>query len=176
MKHSAFAFLFAGLAATAPAMAVDGYIVEIGGADRVQSLRIGMIRQWADQWFDEGNWHLTGYWEATLAYLNSNRPEGKSAADAGVSPVFRFRPNAMGGAQPYWDVALGLHLLSRTHLDDQHNLGSALQLAPLIGVGVTFGEKSQYDLGYRFQHLTNFGLQETDDGLSLHQVRLTYLY
>ena len=176
MKRSAFTFLFAGLAASVPAMAVDGYVVEAGGAGHVQSLRVGMIRQWADQWFTEGNWHVTGYWEATLAYLNSNALEGKSAADVGVSPVFRFRPNASGGAQPYWDVALGLHLLSTSHLDDRHNLGSNVLLAPLLGVGVTFGEKSQYDLGYRFQHLTNAGMKDPDDVLNLHQVRLTYLY
>lgn len=176
MKNRAIALLFAGLAATAPAMAVDGYIVEIGGASNIQSLRTGMIRQWTEQWFPEGHWHLTGYWEATLAYLNSDDSKGKSAADASFAPVFRFRPNALGGAQPYWDLALGLHLLSTQKLDAKHDLGSPLLLAPLVGVGVTFGEKSQYDLGYRFQHLTNFGIKEPDDGLSLHQVRLTYLY
>lgn len=176
MKHSAIAFLFAGLAASAPALAVDGYIVEIGGANNIQSLRLGMIRQWADQWFPDGHWHLTGYWEATLAYLNSDNDKGKTAADAAFAPVFRIRPNAMGGAQPYWDLALGLHLLSARKLDAKHDLGSPLLVGPLVGVGVTFGEKSQYDLGYRFQHLTNLGIRDTDDGLSLHQVRLTYLY
>ena len=176
MKHSAIALLFAGLAASVPAMALDGYIAEVGSGDEVQSLRVGMIRQWDRQWLNRGHWHLTGYWEATLAYLNSDRPDGKSAADIGLSPVWRFRPNASGGAQPYWDVALGLHLLTTTRLDSKHDLGSALQLAPLVGLGVTFGEKSQYDLGYRFQHLTNAGIKDPDDGLSLHQVRLTYLY
>ncbi|TCJ12284.1 acyloxyacyl hydrolase [Parasulfuritortus cantonensis] len=177
MRHSAIAFLFAGLAAAAtPAGAVDGYVVAVGGADDTQSLRVGMIRQWNDQWFNEGHWHMTGYWEGTLGYLNSDGHNGKSAADASFAPVFRLRPNAMGGAQPYWDLALSLHLLSTRKLDDRHDLGSALQVAPLVGLGVTFGGKSQYDLGYRFQHLTNLGLKEPDDGLNLHQVRLTYLY
>jgi hypothetical protein len=176
MKQSVIVFLFTALAAAAPAIALDGYIAELGTGDEIQSVRVGMIRQWDKQWLSDGHWHLTGYWEATMAYLNSDRPQGKGAADIGLAPVLRFRPNATGGSQPYWDIALGLHLLSRTKLDAKHNLGTALQLAPLVGVGVTFGEKSQYDLGYRFQHLTNGGIKDPDDGLELHQVRLTYLY
>jgi hypothetical protein len=176
MKISALALLFAGLAAVAPAMAVDGYVVEAGANGDLQSVRLGMIRQWHEQWFTEGRWHLTGYWEGSLAYLRSDRPQGKQLADAGVAPVFRFRPNASGGAQPYWDVAVSLHALSKTRVDDRHNLGSNLQLGPLVGVGFTFGEKSQYDLGYRFQHLSNAGLSDPNDALDLHQVRLTYLY
>jgi hypothetical protein len=176
MKNSAYAFLFAGLAAAAPALAVDGYLVEAGANGDIQSLRVGMIRQWDQQWFADGHWQLTGYWEGSAAVLNSDGANGKIVANLGLTPVFRFRPNALGGAQPYWDIALGLHLLSDSKIDDQHDLGSALQLVPLVGVGVTFGEKSQYDLGYRFQHYTNAGLKEPDDGLSLHQVRLTYLY
>jgi hypothetical protein len=176
MKNSAIALIFVGLTAAASAMAVDGYLVEAGGNGDIQSLRVGMIRQWAGQWFAEGRWHLTGYWEGSAAVVNSNRAGGKTVADLGFTPVFRFRPNAMGGSQPYWDVALGLHLLSDSKIDSRHDLGSAVQLAPLVGVGVTFGEKSQYDLGYRYQQLGNLGIKDPDDGLRLHQVRLTYLY
>lgn len=177
MKLSAIAYLlFAGLVAALPALAVDGYVVEAGAGDDVAAVRVGMIRQWNRQWLDDGHWQLTGYWEGTIAVLDSDAPGGKTVADLGFAPVFRFRPNASGGTQPYWDVALGLHLLSRAKLDDRRRLGSALQFAPLVGVGVTFGEKSQYDLGYRFQHYSNLGLSEPDDGLDLHQVRLTYLY
>ena len=175
MKLSAITLLFAGLAAL-PVQALDGYVAEAGASGDIKSVRVGMIRQWDAQWLTEGDWHVTGYWDAGVAYLNDARPEGRDAASIGLSPVFRFRPNASGGSQPYWDVALGVQVLSRTKLDNRHDLGSTVQLAPLVGVGVTFGEKSQYDLGYRFQHLTNLGLEQPDDGLSQHQVRLTYLY
>lgn len=176
MNDRAIAFLFAGLVAAAPAAAVDGYLVEAGAANHIQTLRIGMIRQWNAQWFTVGHWHLTGYWEGSVGAVNSDGTGGRTVAGLGVAPVFRFRPNASGGTQPYWDVALGLHLLSDPRIDDRHDLGSALQLAPQLGLGVTFGDKSRYDLGYRFLQLTNAGLKEPDDGLALHQVRLTYLY
>lgn len=177
MKFSStIASLFTGLIAAAPVHAVDGYIAELGVGSDLEAIRVGKIRQWNSQWFEEGHWHLTGYWEGSLGLIHSARGTGNNAADLGITPVFRLRPNALGGTQPYWDVALGFHLLSRVSLDNKHKLGSALQLAPLVGVGVTFGEKSQFDLGYRFQHLNNAGLVEPNDGLSLHQVRLTFLY
>ena len=173
MNKRALAFLLTGLMAM-PALAVDGYFVEAGGGDDLRAVRVGMVRQWQRQWLDEGRWHLTGYWEASLAQVESDQPAGKSAVDIGFTPVFRFRPNASGGTQPYWDVAVGLHVLSREKLDSKHDLGGTVQIAPLVGVGVTFGEKSQYDLGYRFQHQTR--LDDDQDTLDLHQVRLTYLY
>jgi lipid A 3-O-deacylase len=159
---------------TVSALAANGYFIEVATGDNVRAVRLGMIQQWQEQWLEEGRWHVTGYWEGSLGQLESTRADGKSATSLGVTPVFRFRPHASGGTQPYWDIAVGLHLLSRSRLDARRHLGGAIQLAPLVGVGVTFGEKSQYDLGYRFQGLTR--LSSEDDNLDLHQVRLTYLY
>lgn len=176
MKPSLYACLFAGLVASAPAMAINGYFVDAGGNEDLQSVGLGMIRQWTAQWFTEGSWHLTGYWEGTLDYVHSSDSGGNSLADLGVSPVFRFRPNASGGAQPYWDFGIGLHLVSRVHLDDHHNLGTNLQFGPLVGFGFTFGDKSEFDLGYRFQHISNADLSPHNDGFDVHLIRLTYLY
>jgi hypothetical protein len=94
----------------------------------------------------------------------------------GFAPVFRLRPNASGASQPYWEAGIGPHLLSETRIDDQRDLGTNLLMAELIGFGVTFGEKTRYDLAYRLQHLSNWGYKDPDDGVTLHQVRLTYLY
>ncbi|NCS64898.1 MAG: acyloxyacyl hydrolase [Betaproteobacteria bacterium] len=176
MRPVALALLLAGLTAAIPCFAIDGYFADTGGADGIQSVKLGMIRHWNRQWLHRDNWHLTGYWEAALAYLRSDGPNGAGAVDVGLTPVFRLRPDASGGVQPYLDAAIGLHLVSKSRLDDRHNLGCALQFGPLFGLGVTFGDKSQYDLGYRFQHLSNAGIAQPNDGISLHEVRLTYLY
>lgn len=168
--------LLAGLAASGPSFAIDGYFVDAGGNNRLQSLKLGMIRQWQEQWLRRDHWHVTGYWEAALAYLHSDGPASKTVAEVSVTPIFRFRPDASGGVQPYLDAGVGLHLLSTSKIDANHDLGTALQFGPLLGLGVTFGDKSQFDVGYRFQHISNAGLTTPNDGLNLHEVRLTYLY
>jgi lipid A 3-O-deacylase len=176
LRLVALALLLTSMTASVPSHAIDGYFTDIGGNDRVQSIRVGMIRQWHEQWLHRSNWHLTGYWEVALAYLNSDAAGGTSVADASLTPVFRLRPDASGGVQPYLDVAVGLHLLSRDRIDDSHKLGSNLNFGPLLGLGVTFGDKSQYDLGYRFQHISNGGTTKPNDGVNIHEIRLTYLY
>jgi hypothetical protein len=164
------------MAVAMPSLAIDGYFTDIGGADSIQSIKLGMIRHWRQQWLQRDSWHITGYWETALAYLKSDSPNGTNMADASLTPVFRLRPDASGGVQPYMDAAIGLHLLSKSRLDNNHDLGCNVQLGPLLGLGVTFGEKSQYDFGYRFQHISNGGIAQPNDGLNLHEVRLTYLY
>jgi hypothetical protein len=176
LKRIALSLLLSGLAASAPCSAIDGYFVDAGGNNRLQIVKAGMIRQWQQQWLDRDHWHLTGYWEAALAYLHSDGSGGKGLADASLIPVFRFRPDASGGIQPYLDGGVGAHLLSDSKIDKEHDFGGPLQLGALIGLGVTFGEKSQYDFGYRFQYVTNTGLSKPTSSFNLHEFRLTFLY
>jgi hypothetical protein len=156
--------------------AADAYALSAGHGDDTSLLRASMIWHWNQRWFQEGDWHLTGYWEANAGLLSGHNSGGKNVLEAGFAPIFRFRPNASGATQPYWEAGIGPHLVSTTHLDDARDLGSSLLMAEQLGFGVTFGDKTRYDVGYRLQHLSNWGLKEPDDGLTLHQVRLTYLY
>ncbi len=176
VRPAALVFLITSLFTALPSQAVDGYFIDIGGNSGIQSARIGMIRQWHKQWLQRSNWHMTGYWETALAYLKSEEPGGVNLLDASATPVFRLRPDASGGVQPYLDAAIGLHVMSRKQLDDNHGFSNNIQLGPLLGLGVTFGEKSQYDLGYRFQHLSSANINQPSDGVNLNEIRLTYLY
>lgn len=175
MKKSIFILLLPLLGANL-ASAFDAITVEAGYGDRVGAVKAGLTKQWNKQWFTEGNWHLTGYWEANAGILKSDAPGGKTLVNVGVAPVFRLRPNASGGAQPYWEAAVGAQLYSSATLNNDRAIGSPLLLSELVGFGFTFGEKTRYDVGYRLQHASNAGLREPDNGLTLHQIRLTYLY
>jgi len=155
---------------------MDGFALEVGSADDIDTVRASLAWQWNKEWLKERGWHLTGYWEGSLGYWNSRAQGGESLWDVALGSVFRLRPNASGGTQPYLEGAIAAHLLSGTHLDDQHRLGSALQLGNHIGIGVTFGDKSQYDMSYRLRHLSNGGIQEPNDELSQHQIRFAYNY
>jgi lipid A 3-O-deacylase len=179
MKKSISVLMFLGLAASltgaSTAHASDAVVLAAGYGDRTSSLRAGHVRPWNKQWFTEGNWHLTGYWESNVGLIKSDAKGGKTLLNVGFTPVFRFRPNASGGAQPYWEAAVGAQLYSGTTVNDERSLGNSLLLAEHLGFGFTFGDKTRYDVGYRLQHASNAGLQRSS-GLTQHQVRLTYLY
>jgi len=164
------------IAAASGAQAVDSFTLEVGGGKDVLHARAGATWQWNVRWLPLGHWHLTGYWEANAGAWEVDGPGGRRVYEAGFTPVFRLRPNAIGGTQPYWEAALGLRLVSRTRLNDRIDLGDNLLLSEHLGFGVTFGEKTRYDLGYRLQHTSNAGLRDGGDGVTLHQLRLSYLY
>jgi hypothetical protein len=65
-------------------------------------------------------------------------------------------------------------LLSATSLNSQRQFGSSFQFGDHVGAGVRFGEKGQYDLGYRYQHFSNAGIKGPNQGINYNELRLQY--
>jgi len=156
--------------------AADGLALEVGQGNDTDMGRISLMRMWENKWFTDGNWYLTGYWEVSLGHWKSSNPGGKGIWDVGLTPVFRLRQKETGGVRPYAEAAVGVHLISRTHVDNIRQMGSAFQFGDHIGIGMTFGERDQFDLGYRFQHLSNADIKQPNDGIDFHQIRFGYLF
>jgi hypothetical protein len=164
------------------AHAVDGASFAYGKSDStnadVQLYRIGLQWDWKKKWFDTGSWHLGGYWEVDAGYWN-NDSVGKthdSLADIGFTPVFRFQPNNAAGFSPYVEAAIGIRFVSATSVSSQRAFGSSFQFGDHLGVGFRFGDKGQYDLGYRYQHMSKAGLKDPNPGINFHQLRLQYWF
>jgi hypothetical protein len=165
------ALLFSG-----NAVSVDGVSVEAGNGDSTNTARVGATWNFDRQWFTEGDWLVTGFWEAT-----AGRWQGRSAigntqtiTDLGVTPVFRLQQKNPSGISPYLEGAIGFHLISPTFIYDNRRFGSAFQFGDHIGAGVRFGDHQQYDLAYRYQHLSNAGIKKPNQGINLNQVHFIY--
>ncbi len=152
--------------------AADGVAAVIGRGNGVDVVQLALTRAWARQWFTRGDWRLGGYWEVSLARWNGDAPGGRRILDLGFAPVFRLQPKAQGGWRPYFEGAIGLHLASHTHAGRGRDLGSAFQFGDHLGAGLTFGKRGEFDLGYRFQHLSNAGIKDPNSGINFHQLRL----
>jgi len=168
------------LSASPAALAVDGISFEYGDSDssnsRVNLYRVGVQWDWNKKLIEAGNWHVGGYWEANLGYWD-NRSSGRTGSglfDVGVTPVMRFQQNSLTGLAPYAELGLGIHLLSQTSVSTQRQFGSSFQFGNHIGAGVRFGERGHYDIGYRYQHLSNVGIKQPNQGINFHQLRLQY--
>ena len=119
---------------------------------------------------------LGGYWEANLGYWD-NRSNGRTADelfDIGFTPVFRLQQNSITGLSPYAELGVGIHFLSRTSVSTQRQFGSSFQFGDHYGAGVRFGDRGRYDIGYRYQHLSNAGIKQPNQGINFHQLRLQY--
>ena len=168
------------LAASPAAFAMDGVSFEYGRSDSsnssVNMYRAGMQWDWNRKLIEAGGWHLGGYWDLSLGYWNNNSPfkTTSNLADTGFTPTLRFQENTISGLSPYAELAAGFHFLSTTSVGAERRFGSSFQFGDHIGAGVRFGDKGRYDIGYRYQHLSNAGIKEPNQGINFHLLRLRY--
>ncbi len=156
--------------------AVDAVSVEFGNGDATDMTRIGVVWNWDKQWFTDGNWLVTGLWEASLGRWrgHSEKGDNQTITDIGITPVFRFQQKNPGGFAPYAEAAIGFHLIAPTFINADRKFATSFQFGDHVGVGVRFGEHRQFDLGYRYQHLSNGSIKKPNQGINFNQVRLAY--
>ena len=141
--------------------------------------RLGLQNKWERTWLNDGAWYVGGYWDAELAYLESdhNNSYNDELYALGLTPVFRMQrdTNLSSGISPYAEVGIGPHLISETRLGKQQ-YSTAFQFGSLMGFGVGFGDKGQYEISYRYQHLSNADIKTPNNGMNLHLLRLGYSF
>lgn len=156
-------FVIAAVACSlaAPARALDGVSVEAGrGSDDDVSLaRLGL------QWKGARRWY---YWDLSFGGWTGGHGH---VYDLGVTPVFRW---AKPGGSPYLEAAVGAHVLSDLDVGTGTEFSTRFQFGDHIGAGLRFGDRERYDLGLRFQHLSNGGLRNPNPGINFLLLRLQY--
>ncbi|WP_435628448.1 acyloxyacyl hydrolase [Candidatus Ferrigenium straubiae] len=158
--------------------AVDGMYLEVGDGRSSNIARVGALWNWDKQWFAEGDWLVTGFWEASLGYWHSHSQAAgnQNIKDIGITPVFRLQQKNPGVFAPYAEGAIGFHLITPTYINASRRFGSAFQFGDHLGVGARFGDRRQFDLGFRYQHLSNGGIKQPNQGINFSQVRFAYYF
>lgn len=153
-----------------PARAVDSWSVEAGGGESVDVWRVGAQWKWARKWFQSADWHLGGYWDLQLGQWDGNG--GDNITDIGFTPTFRYQRNS--GLGPYFEGAIGFHLLSGKQITASKRFGGSFQFGDHVGVGYRFGDKGKYDLGVRLQHHSDLGIKKPNPGINFLLIRFQY--
>ncbi len=176
MKRTAW--IVAALLFSGKALAVDGVSVEYGTGMATDMGRVGALWNFERKWLDSGNWLLTGYWEASLGRWRGHSSVGnnQTITDLGITPVFRLQQRTLSGIAPYAEGAIGFHLITPTYIYTNRHFSTTFQFGDHIGVGVRFGDRHQFDLGYRFQHLSNADIKKPNQGINFNQVRFAYYF
>lgn len=165
--------------ATTSANAVDSISIEGGYSPNdngdVGMGRIGVQWDWGVRWLETGSWFLGGYWDLSAGYWHSNDAGGDhDIGDLGITPVFRFQSAAASGFSPYVEAAVGAHYLTDKTITQRRLFSTNFQFGDHVGAGFRFGDKAQYDLGYRLQHLSNASIDTPNPGINFHQIRFSY--
>jgi hypothetical protein len=161
------------------ASAVDAFHVELGAGDD-DAKRAGLYFSWSwnAKWFAHGDWYLGGHWELGGSYWDASpgRTGNDSLGEGGAAAVFRLEPHKpMSGFSPFLELGLGVHGYTDTELEDK-DFDIAFTFAEHIGTGIRFGDEQRWELGYRYQHLSNAGLGDENPGINFHLVRLGFRF
>ena len=162
--------------ASAPALAVDGFAVEVGRGDGVDMGRIAVQWDWSQPLLKWSDWQIGGFWDVAVGQWHKSGVapgENDNITEIGITPVFRIEGTSRVG--PYVEAGIGVHLLSHSQIGDKR-MSTAFQFGDHVGFGYRFGAKSAFDLGYRFQHLSNASIKRPNPGINFHQVRLQYRF
>ena len=119
------------------------------------------------------------FWEASLGSWRGFKPDAnnQTVTDIGITPVFHLEQKEGSGITPYLEAGvLGIHLISPTSIYSGRNFSTALQFGHILGFGVSLGERRQFDLGYRFQHLSNGNIKRPNNGVDFNQIHLAYRF
>lgn len=174
-----FGILLAASLLSSPIMAADGVSVELGNGDHTDIGRIGLLWDWQKNWLGDGrDWHITAFWEVAIAQWRgrSSIGDNQRVTDLGVTPVLRLEQKQPAGVSPYAEVAVGIHLVSPAFVSADRKLGSSFQFGDSLGLGLRFGDKRQFDVGYRYQHLSNGGIKQPNQGINLNELRFIYWF
>ena len=157
------------------AYAIDGMSIN-GGPDSsshasVDMYRVGLQWKWDKRWFESSNWHLGGYWD------NSSPNRTNSGLwEAAFTPVFRIEQNHLSEIAPYAEFGVGVHLLSETSVSEQRRFSTNFQFGSHVGVGARFGENNAFEIGYRYQHISNAGIDHPNNGINFNILHFGYWF
>ena len=151
------------LAFALPAQALDGASAELGaGQDGVWMWRAGVQWDQRVQKLEETSWHI--HWDFALGQWKSDTG---TMHDLSVTPVLRWAPGDRGW---YAEGAIGLHLLSDSHISSDVDFSTRFQFGDHLGAGYRWD--NGYDLSLRVQHISNGGMRNPNPGINFLGVRL----
>lgn len=167
----------AGFLCFSGAAAADQFGVQLaaGTADHhVRKLDLGFVWDPNLTWWQIGDWHFSLVGEAHAAWWHTD--EGNvhdNIGEFGVTPVVRFI-RGTGWFRPYVELGVGVRLITHPRESTDFTMSTAFQFADMAGAGVAFGEHQHYQVGYRFQHLSNASIKEPNPGINFHQIYVQY--
>lgn len=174
------AIVIANVAWLSTASAIDSIAFEIGAAESDEDINrfgIALKWDWNAKWLTVGDWSLGGYWEAGANFWDGDegRTGNDSFGDFHFTNVFKYQHNTKTGIAPFVELGLGVHLHTDSEIGNK-DFDIPFSFGSHFGAGAKFGPAQRYELTYRFQHLSNASLGDSNPGINFHLVHLGYRF
>jgi hypothetical protein len=168
----------AALGLASAAAQADRFGVQIAGGvanHDIKKFDLGAVWDPGINWWEIGGFHFTLLGEGHVSYWHTTEDNAvhPSIWEVGITPVVRFVKSA-GYFRPFIEAGIGVRLLSHARITEDLTVSTAFQFADMVGVGMVFGEKQNYEAGFRFQHVSNAGIKDPNPGINFSQLYLQY--
>ncbi len=167
-------------ATAAAANAADNASLDIspGYGDDVDVLALMVTFDRGAPLVERATWRLTAQYEFGVTVFHGTRTDiggYKTIAGFGAMPVLRAEW-PQGRWPVFVEAGIGAMLLTHTKLQLDHQFSTAFQFGEVLGVGTRFGDRSQYELGLRLQHMSNADIKAPNNGLTWGALRFAWKF
>ena len=165
-----------GFLSAVPGYARDGIALESGTGNHVEMARVSFNREFDQVWFADRDWVVGSYLDGSIGQWHAHNAAGDDHVinDFSITPVLRATERVRSAWAPYAEVGVGAHYISDHHIYRGRDMSTHFQFGDHVGVGFSFGEQLAWDLGLRFQHISNAGMKNPNPGINFYQVRAGY--
>ena len=93
----------------------------------------------------------------------------------GVIATLRYR-FAQGESPWFADAGFGISTMDHHYQTPSREFSTDFQFTEVLGLGCSFGERQQYELSMRLQHISNGGIRKPNPGENFVRLRGSYLF
>ena len=156
---------------------LDSASFEYGGGNKVDMVRAAVQSDWDVRWLPSNGRHLSGYWDANLAYWRGDayrgvKGEHQNIGSVGFTPVFRYQSDDKLGW--YVEAGIGANLMSQTYNNGGDHLSTAFQFGDHLGIGYVM--RNKWELGLKYQHFSNGGIKSPNSGVEFVVLKVSYRF
>jgi hypothetical protein len=163
---------FAVHAAHAAGLVPSGGFIAEGGVTvhGTYSLTAGVYWPWSWRRVSySGEW--TGMTEAFVSHWSARVPgERRALTQVGVVPVVRYRFDH-GRSAWFADGGIGVSYTDRLYRRQDKTFSTRFNFIDVVGVGFSFGNQREHEVGLRLSHVSNAGIREPNPGENFLQLR-----
>ena len=157
--------------------AIDSTSVEFAAGNKTKMLRLGAQSEMNNRWWQSNGTHIGAYWDLTVAQwrqqqYQSSPGRSKNIFDIGITPVFRYQNDTKLGL--YGEIGIGAHVLSDLYDNNERRLSTRFQFGDHLGIGYVFSNK--LDVGLKYQHFSNGGIKQPNNGVNFGVIRASYKF
>lgn len=165
-RESAIGFSVLSLLVWNP-MQLDGIGFDYGADDDFERSRMLWLWDFKEPLAGIGPVTLNGHMELAFGQTNPTPPD----VSVGLTPVLEWTATA-GSWRGFIETGLGAHYVSKTQHQDRI-VSTHFQFGEILGVGARY---RNWQLGLRFQHLSNGDIVVPNNGYNFYGVALKFWY